>query len=97
MISYIFCAKASDWPAFSEEVKVALGDADRPIWLGHFAPDGAWVPVCTVLGVDGSYWTADVRLSEEQIAELRAWVPDKVQVLDALPEGWQPAVTEEVP
>ena len=96
MMSYILCAKASDWPGFSEEVKVALGEADRPIWLGHFAPDGTWVPVCTVQGADGSCWTADARLSEDQIAELRAWVPDKVQVLETLPEGWQPAVTEEV-
>jgi hypothetical protein len=92
MMSYIFCPNASDWPAFSEEVKVALGEADRPIWLGHFAPDGAWVPVCTVLGADGSCWTADVRLSEEQIAELRAWVPDKVQVIDKLPDGWKAKV-----
>jgi hypothetical protein len=97
MMSYIFCPKASDWPAFSEEVKVALGEADRPIWLGHFDESGAWVPVCTVQGVDGSCWTADARLSEEQIAELRAWVPDKVRVLGTLPEGWQPAVVEEVP
>ena len=96
-MSYLFCTVASDWPAFSEEVKVALGeDGTLPIWLGHFAPDGAWVPVCTVLGADGSCWTADARLSEEQVAELMAWVPDKVQVLDKLPDGWQPAVTEEV-
>jgi len=88
-MSYIYCAKASDWPAFSEEVKVALGENGRPIWLGHFEPDGTWVPVCTVLGADGSCWTADCRLSEEQVAELRAWVPDKVQVLDELPVGWK--------
>ena len=95
-MSYILCLNKADWPAFSEEVKVALGEADRPIWLGHFDESGAWVPVCTVLGADGSCWTADVRLSEEQVAELRAWVPEKVQVLEALPEGWQPAVTKEV-
>jgi hypothetical protein len=92
MMSYILCLNSADWPGFSEEVKVALGENGRPIWLGHFAPDGTWVPVCTVLGADGSCWTADVRLSEEQIAELRAWVPDKVQVLDKLPDGWKAKV-----
>ena len=94
---YILCLDAKDWPAFTAEVKVALGsDGERPIWLGHFDESGAWVPVCTVLGEDGSCWTAH-GLSEEQVAELRAWVPDKVRVLETLPEGWQPAVTEEVP
>ena len=91
MISYILCLNSADWPSFSEEVNVALGDADRPIWLGHFAPDGAWVPVCTVLGEDGSCWTAH-GLSEEQINELKAWVPDKVQVVDKLPDGWKAKV-----
>ena len=91
MMSYILCAKASDWPGFSEEVKVALGEADRPIWLGHFDESGAWVPVCTVLGEDGSCWTAH-GLSEEQIAELKTWVPSKVQVIDKLPDGWKAKV-----
>ena len=95
-MSYILCLDAKDWPAFTNEVKVALGtDGERPIWLGHFDEKGTWVPVCTVLGEDGSCWTAH-GLSEEQIAELQAWVPSKVQVIDKLPDGWQPAVTEEV-
>jgi hypothetical protein len=89
---YILCLDASDWPAFTAEVKVALGtDGERPIWLGHFAEDGSWVPVCTVEGVDGSCWTAH-GLSEEQIAELKTWVPTKVQLLDELPKGWKAKV-----
>ena len=96
-MAYILCLDKKDWPAFTSEVKVALGaDGESPVWLGWFDETGAWNPVCTVEGADGSCWTAH-GLSEEQIAELRAWVPDKVQVLEALPEGWQPAVTEEVP
>lgn len=94
-MSYILCLDAKDWPAFTAEVKVALGESgERPIWLGHFDEKGAWVPVCTVLGEDGSCWTADVRLSEEQVAELKAWVPAKVQVLDKLPDNWKPKVPE---
>jgi len=95
-MSYILCLNKADWPAFTEEVKVALGaDGEFPVWLGHFAEDGTWVPVCTVEGVDGSCWTADVRLSEEQIAELKEWVPVKVQVLDELPVGWKAKVIED--
>ena len=95
-MSYILCLDKKDWPAFTEEVKVALGaENERPIWLGHFAEDGTWVPVCTVEGEDGSCWTADARLSEEQVAELRAWVPDKVQVIDELPWGWKAKVIED--
>ncbi|NMC35031.1 MAG: hypothetical protein GYA36_21630 [Veillonellaceae bacterium] len=71
---------------------MALGDdGEPPIWLGHFEPDGTWVPVCAVEGVDGSCWTAH-GLSEEQCAELRAWVPDKVQVVDKLPATWKAKV-----
>lgn len=62
-----------------------------PRWstrLGHFDETWTWVPVCTVKGADGSCWTAH-GLSEEQIAELKKWVPLKVQVLDKLPDGWK--------
>ncbi len=91
-MAYILCLNASDWPAFTAEVKVALGeDGTRPIWLGHFDEKGAWVPVCTVLGEDGSCWTAH-GLSEEQVAELKAWVPTKVQLLDEFPKGWKAKV-----
>lgn len=93
-MSYILCLNKADWPAFTSEVKVALGaDGERPIWLGHFEPDGTWVPVCTVEGVDGSCWTAH-GLSEEQVKELQAWVPLKVQVLDKLPDDWKPKEVE---
>ena len=96
-MAYIFCLNKADWPAFTAEVKVALGeDGEQPVWLGHFDESGTWVPVCTVEGEDGSCWTAH-GLSEEQVAELKAWVPDKVQVLEALPEGWTPAQPEEAP
>jgi len=88
-MSIIFCLKKADWPAFTEEVKVALGaDGETPVWLGRFDPDGSWVPVPCPEGKDGSCWTAH-GLSEEQIEELKAWVPDKVQVLNELPEGWE--------
>ena len=33
-------------------------------------------------------------LSEEQIAELKEWVPLKVQVLEKLPDGWRPKVVD---
>jgi len=96
-MAYIFCLNKADWPAFTEEVKVALGaDGEQPVWLGHFDESGTWVPVCAVEGEDGSCWTAH-GLSEEQVNELKAWVPDKVKVLDALPEGWTPAPPEEAP
>ncbi len=91
-MSYILCLNKADWPAFTAEVKVALGaDGELPIWLGHFDEKGTWVPVCAVEGEDGSCWTAHP-LSEEQIAELKTWVPSKVQVLDKLPAGWKAKV-----
>ena len=91
-MAYILCLNKADWPAFTAEVKVALGeDGDHPVWLGHFDESGTWVPVCVVEGEDGSCWTAH-GLSEEQIAELKAWVPAKVKVLDELPDGWKAKV-----
>ena len=96
-MSYILCLNKADWPAFTSEVKVVLGDdGESPVWLGHFDESGTWVPVCVVEGEDGSCWTAH-ELSEEQVAELKAWIPTKVQVLEALPEGWTPAQPEEAP
>lgn len=93
-MAYILCLDKKDWTAFTSEVKVALGaDGESPVWLGHYDEKGAWVPVCTVLGEDGSCWTAH-GLSEEQVNELKAWVPDKVVLLDKLPDGWKAKVPE---
>lgn len=93
---YIRAKTPALFTRFCNEFRVCIGVApERPTWMGHIDEKGIFHEVCSVLGEDGTVWTAH-NLSEEQRAEVDAYDPGNVWTEDKLPDGWKAAVPLEV-
>lgn len=93
----LYCESLADYEQFAVEVRAAIDPSGKPpVWLGYLDEGGVFRanPVCPE--PDGKV-IVRYPFTDGEMADLNEWNPTKCRVLDALPEGWQPAVTEEVP